>query len=252
MIRRTKTILNLPPREDKIVKVAFGDAERAHYVRFEQPVVEMLDHDAEGSGPSIPWMTAIQQINKLRLICNLGLSASSRQPWPIQIEDIKEQSTIIAARLSVEGETCMQCLQPIESSYTGHSLESTMTCKVYYSACSRFYCADCAELLRYSTPLPCDCLEAPKSCNLKQLRSFLPTPQLTPTGSSPPSPMNIDGATYLSSKAWALISQIRSHPDEKQYVYTNIWTMCTLIDPMQYRFLVLDIKPRHGRARPRY
>jgi hypothetical protein len=216
MIRRTKTILNLPTREDKIVRLTFTDAEKEHYRRIEQPVVEMLDHDTEGSSPSIPWMTAIQQINKLRSVCNLGISAASRQPWTTPIGDINEQSTLMATRLSIEGETCVQCLQQIESSHPGNGLESSATLKVYHSACSHFYCADCAALLRYITPQPCDCIDVQRSCPLKQLRSFLPTPRLTPTGSSSPSPMNIDTTPYISSKVWALISQIRSHLDEKQ------------------------------------
>jgi SNF2 family DNA or RNA helicase len=193
MIRRTKKILDLPSREDKIIRLPFGEAEKEYYQRIEQPVVDMLDHTGEGNGTSIPWMTAIQQINKLRLVCNLGTYLPSRQPWPVQTAGNDSASAILAAQLSMEGETC-----------------------VHYSVCHRFYCIDCAALLRYQTPQPCDCTKHSNACALQQLQSFLPTPRLTPTGSSSPSPMDIDDAHQISSKVWALISQVRSYPDEKQ------------------------------------
>jgi SNF2 family DNA or RNA helicase len=216
MIRRTKKILDLPSREDKIIRLPFGEAEKEYYQRIEQPVVDMLDHTGEGNGTSIPWMTAIQQINKLRLVCNLGTYLPSRQPWPVQTAGNDNASALLAAQLSMEGETCVHCLLPIESPSFGNELDSSTALKVYYSVCHRFYCIDCAALLRYQTPQPCDCTKHSNACALQQLQSFLPTPRLTPTGSSSPSPMDIDDAHQISSKVWALISQVRSYPDEKQ------------------------------------
>ncbi|KAH3978576.1 hypothetical protein HBI24_114000 [Parastagonospora nodorum] len=84
MLRRTKAILDLPTRDDQWVRVPFSHEEQQHYRRIEQPVMDMLDRATEsGSQTDVPWMTAIQQINKLRLVCNLGLSISS-QPSRLQ------------------------------------------------------------------------------------------------------------------------------------------------------------------------
>jgi SWI/SNF-related matrix-associated actin-dependent regulator of chromatin subfamily A3 len=169
-------ILDLPSRGDKIIRLPFSEAEKQYYLRIEHPVVDMLDHTAERNGTSIPWMTAIQQINKLRLVCNLGTYLPSRQPWPIQAGGTDSASAILVARLSIEGETCLYCLLPIESPSFGNELDSSTALNVYYSVCHRFYCADCAELLRYQALQPCDCTNRLKACSLQQLMSFLLTP----------------------------------------------------------------------------
>lgn len=216
MIRRTKAILDLPRREDKIIRLPFCVSEEEYYRRVEQPVVDMLDRITEGHNHHVPWMTAIQQINKLRLICNMGCFVPSSQPEVIPIAGNDEISAELAVRLSLGGEVCFNCEQSIEISNVGHELESSMGLKVYHSFCSRFYCSDCADVLRHQTSQPCGCINRQRPCILQPLKTFLPTPRLTPTGSAPASPMDTDDADQISSKVWALIRQIRSCPDEKQ------------------------------------
>ncbi|KAF7449421.1 HepA Superfamily II DNA-RNA helicase- SNF2 family [Pyrenophora tritici-repentis] len=47
MIRRTKAILDLPSRDDKLMRVPFSHEEEEHYRQIEQPVVDMLDRTTE-------------------------------------------------------------------------------------------------------------------------------------------------------------------------------------------------------------
>ncbi|OSS50669.1 hypothetical protein B5807_04674 [Epicoccum nigrum] len=68
MIRWTKAILDLPARTDTVLRIPFDAEEEEYYRCAEQPVIQSLDEFFGGSLPN-----AIQQINKLRLICNLGL-----------------------------------------------------------------------------------------------------------------------------------------------------------------------------------
>ncbi|OAL43119.1 hypothetical protein IQ07DRAFT_593302 [Pyrenochaeta sp. DS3sAY3a] len=222
MIRRTKAILDLPSREDKIIKLPFSASEQEYYRRVEQPVVDMLDRMTEGHGNHVPWMTAIQQINKLRLICNMGCFVPSSQPEAILIGGNDETAELVV-RLSLGGEMCFNCQQPIEISNVDHELDSSMGLKVYHSFCSRFYCSDCADVLRHQTSQPCDCTKRQRPCMLQPLKTFLPTPRLTPTGSAPPSPMDTDDTDHISSKVWELIRQIRSFPREKHVVFSS-WT----------------------------
>ncbi|KAJ5064931.1 SNF2 family N-terminal domain-containing protein [Bipolaris maydis] len=49
MIRRTKAILDLPSRDDKLIRVPFSHEEEKHYRQIEQPVVDMLDHQQTSS-----------------------------------------------------------------------------------------------------------------------------------------------------------------------------------------------------------
>ncbi|EUC41874.1 hypothetical protein COCMIDRAFT_53050, partial [Bipolaris oryzae ATCC 44560] len=177
MIRRTKAILDLPSRTDKLIRVPFSHEEEKHYRQIEQPVVDMLDRATEsGCQTNVPWMTAIQQINKLRL-----------------------RTALMNARYSMGGELCAQCLQPIEASTSGDGLRDATQPQVYLSACSIFYCSDCSALLRYQSPNPCECTEQPRACQLHPLASFLSTPRLTPVGDLSPSTMDVVFSSWTSS-----------------------------------------------------
>ncbi|OAL07654.1 hypothetical protein IQ06DRAFT_13635 [Phaeosphaeriaceae sp. SRC1lsM3a] len=220
MMRRTKAILDLPRRDDKLIHVPFSHEEKEQYHQIEQPVVDMLDRTTKsGSHANVPWMTAIQQINKLRLICNLGVFVSqpSSLLHPISGND---STSVMHTRFLMGGESCIQCLQPVDASTSRYGLLNTTQTQVYYSACNNFYCTDCAALLRYRSPDRCSCNQP---CQLSPLATFLPTPRLSPTDYLSPSSMEGDQSNDISSKVWALISQIRSRPQEKHVVFSS-WT----------------------------
>lgn len=120
MIRRSKeNTIELPPRHDKVVRIRFTPDEKVHYRKIEQPVVTMLD-DAIGTqkGMGGLWVNAIQQINKLRIACNLGIFTASSQPMQVQpkLKDKDLTLEILATRLSMGDNACEQCLQVIVSS----------------------------------------------------------------------------------------------------------------------------------------
>jgi SWI/SNF-related matrix-associated actin-dependent regulator of chromatin subfamily A3 len=216
MIRRTKTILELPSRVDKVIRVAFDPQEEEYYGRIERPLTEMLDEAAEGqNSPSGSWLNAIQQINKLRLVCNLGTFVPSHQPRLIQ--PMSDTSlAVLSARLSMGGQACAQCLNTIGSLPSGDELDDSTSSHVYYSVCHRLFCASCSILLRYQTPEPCGCADPSSPCPLLPLLPLLATPRFTPTGEASPSRMEMDGAGSISSKVRALVSQIKAYTSEKQ------------------------------------
>ncbi|KAF2728957.1 hypothetical protein EJ04DRAFT_84209 [Polyplosphaeria fusca] len=273
MIRRTKTILNLPRRDDKIVEVFFNTMERERYRRVELPVTDMLDDAVDGTSRiESSWLSAIEQINKLRLICNLGTHdpaitpkvpgmtgrtiTSDRLCGPFEnnlshatdpkakqnshpfTHDLVSPSavgcdgtlTLLAQRLSIGGEVCIQCLEPIDAPPYGRELEQPEYPGVYYSDCSQFFCASCAILFRYQAPEPCECTVNATPCLLRPLPPPLATPRLSPTGDASPIPMDIDNEPYLSSKVQALISEICVSPGGKNVVF-SYWT--TSLDMVQ-------------------
>ena len=218
MIRRTKSILKLPRREDKIIRLSFDRLEEEHYRQVEQPVFEMLKgavEDEKRNSRSL-WLHAIQQINKLRLICNLGTFTPSQQPGLIQSEGNQHTIEFLAARLSMGGETCGQCLQFIDALPSGNELEGSASSNVYYSACHRLFCSGCSALLRYQAPEPCVCIDSTASCPLLPLLPSPLTPRLTPTGDSFSFGTEMDNIYQISSKVRAVISQIKAHPTEKK------------------------------------
>ncbi|EUC36252.1 hypothetical protein COCCADRAFT_23992 [Bipolaris zeicola 26-R-13] len=224
MIRQTKAILDLPIRDDKLIRVPFSHEEEKYYHQIKQPVINILDRATEsGCQTNVPWMTAIQQINKLRLVCNLGISTPSQSRHLPQSGSIDERTALMNARYSMGGELCAQCLQPVEAPASGDGLRDATRPQVYLSACSIFYCADCSALLRYQSPDPCEYIKQLQPCQIRPLASFLPTPRLTPVGDLSPSSMEWDHSNDISSKVWTLVSQIKSCPNEKHVVFSS-WT----------------------------
>ncbi|CAN9079730.1 unnamed protein product [Alternaria alternata] len=255
MIRRTKTILNLPSRDSKLMRVPFNLEEKEFYRQIEQPVVDMLNRTTEGGDHNhVPWMTAIQQINKLRLACNLGISVRSQPSFLPQLGDVDEKISVMKARYSMDGGSCQLCLQPVEVSTASSELRGTNQTQLYYSACSNFYCADCAALLQYRSTEPCACMDQPSSCQLRLLASFPLTPRLTPTGDLSPCSTEWGQINDISSKIWALVSQIRSRPQEKHVVFSS-WT--SSLDMVEK---ALQFYPKHvirsvridGKVQPRH
>jgi SWI/SNF-related matrix-associated actin-dependent regulator of chromatin subfamily A3 len=216
MIRRTKAILNLPSREDKIMRIPFDDQEKEHYQRIERPTVDMLDQtEKERKSSGASWMTTIQQINKLRLVCNLGTYVPPRRPGLIQSGD-HGRLAVLGVRFSIRGETCAHCLQSIELLSSEIEMSNRNSPKVYHSNCDLFFCVECSGLLEYQTPRPCRCTDQSRSCSLCPLTPLVHTPRLTPTVDSSPSTPETDGAGKISTKIRALITQIKSHTNEKQ------------------------------------
>jgi len=217
MIRRTKAMLVLPSRHDHLIRVPFSREEDRHYRETEQPIMDMLTHTTgAGSQAHVPWMTAIQQINKLRLLCNLGFFTPPQADGVSELSNPDDKTSVIGTRFSMEGGSCEMCLQPIETSILDSGLRDPAEQRAYYSDCSKLYCAECSASLQYRSPDPCACVEETRSCQLHSLSSFLPFSGLTPIASTSPSSKNRDYSNDVSSKIWTLVSQIRSRPEEKQ------------------------------------
>lgn len=218
MIRRTKSILDLPPREDRVIRLSFDIDEEQHYRSIEQPMVDLLHHDVtDHVGVTQNWTNAIQQINKLRLVCVLGTYSPSRL-LEINKSPADSKLAMLAARVYAGGNFCEHCLQPLDSPGMDEELEVSAPATVYYSSCEKFFCSACATLLHYQTPRPRACSPRPPTCPLFPLSSGLRTPSLTPTDSLSPSSLNLDdnNVVQVSSKVRALVMQIHARPEEKQ------------------------------------
>lgn len=211
MLRRTKEILELPARTDKILYVSFEEQESRHYRRVELPVTELLNQ-SHGSS----WVNTIQQINKLRLICNLGIYAPQHSSVDEPVALDRSLQETLSARLSMGEDMCTQCLGPVSLPSTDDGLGRATSSNTYYSTCGLIYCAACTQLLEFRSPSPCGCLNSPTSCSLLPLSSSIRTPRLKPTRDISPSLDDIDDDVKTSSKIRALIEQIKSCPAEKK------------------------------------
>ncbi|KAI8934435.1 hypothetical protein NX059_009167 [Plenodomus lindquistii] len=224
MIRRTTSILELPTRKDKIVKLPFNHEEARRYRQIEKPLLQVLE-DGDNCGTESPqiWATTIQQINKLRLFCNLGIMASSRSSGFAQIAGIDARHTALAIRVSIGGDVCSQCLQPFEAASNNDMFLGSPSASVYHTTCNMLFCAACSSSLRYQSPKPCACIDGQVPCIMRPVSSDLLTPALTPHESLSPSPMVVDSGVQISSKVRALLDTIETCADQKHVVF-SAWT----------------------------
>lgn len=218
MIRRQKstTTVQLPPKHDKIIRIPFDSDEEAVYRKIERPVVEFLDEaDDEYSGMGSLWFNTIQQINKLRIACNLGISALSSRSASGQSAFERNDAAweMLRTRVSLGANTCDQCLQVIELS--GFGMEGRLSQSAYYSNCLRLFCSSCANLLRFEAPEPCECAGRADPCPLRTIASGQITPRLASSESSSPKPAQQE-MPQISSKVRALLSELEAVPTEKR------------------------------------
>jgi hypothetical protein len=211
MIRWTKAILDLPARTDTVLRILFDAEEKEYYRCAEQPVIQSLDEFFGGSLPN-----AIQQINKLRLICNLGLYAPRGSELSQATTMGGSLQETLATRVSLGEDSCILCLGLVSLPSTDDRLGVTTSSNTYYSECGLIYCAACAKSSNFQSPNPCGCREKITSCPLLPLPSSIRTPQLTPTRDTTPDASFFDNGPKISSKVRALIQQIQAYPAEKQ------------------------------------
>jgi SWI/SNF-related matrix-associated actin-dependent regulator of chromatin subfamily A3 len=79
VLRRSSSTIQLPERTDQIHYLDFTSDERAKYDEARAYTIEMLDTALNTNGPQgASHLNTLQQINALRIICNLGMLAPSR------------------------------------------------------------------------------------------------------------------------------------------------------------------------------
>jgi SWI/SNF-related matrix-associated actin-dependent regulator of chromatin subfamily A3 len=209
LIRRPTTMIDLPVRQDLTRVIDFSAVERGWYREVENAQIGFDALDGEGQS----WLAAIQTISNLRLVCNLGLSSrltkSSRegdtrvQPWDTTAE------AQILYELYTCGIECSECKSVIFAPNSEDFGKSSPL--LYYSTCLKIICPFCSVLNTTQGSPECSCGPG-VLCTLQPLLkregmgSFdNQTEALSPRG--------------LSSKAQAVVSEIRKVRSEKQYVF---------------------------------
>jgi hypothetical protein len=153
VLRRAKRTINLPERHDMICAVDFSKAERALYDQVRQQTIvkidDVLQHETEVATSGI-YINFLQQIESMRLICNLGTHYITRHDKPTA-HDATEWSHEAQAAFNIQREmetiVCSQCSSPLDVTET--LLDEIPTLEApQFSRCSKFACADCSARLR--------------------------------------------------------------------------------------------------------
>ncbi|RSL97570.1 hypothetical protein CDV31_012983 [Fusarium ambrosium] len=126
LLRRPKATINLPARQDLQCPVNFSTEERALYDNLRQKVIMSIDQalkkDLEHSRNGM-YVNVLQQIESLRLVCNLGLHYHMRHDKAPQTSPEEDswastaQGTFNVQR-EMEPPVCIQCYSTLEITET--------------------------------------------------------------------------------------------------------------------------------------
>lgn len=265
ILRRPKTIINLPPRRDQQCLVEFSQPERAAYDSMRNQTISKIDealHNDSDVSRSGSYANILQQIESMRLFCNLGLryesrhAASNAKGTSSSATSDSSWAAIAQRTFNAQCEmdviTCMKCESSLDLTETlldGGGVAHRHTAR--FTRCLRFMCADCVHRKAPHGHTHVACGHSP-SC---------PVAEVTLSGSSledigegmslPKTP----GTVGLSSKVEALVADLTTLPlDTKWFGSREPVAMLQkmLLTSLRQRCLLdMEIvsRPRRGRAR---
>ncbi|KAJ8130818.1 hypothetical protein O1611_g2809 [Lasiodiplodia mahajangana] len=218
MIRRPKTVIVLPTRQDLIKTAEFSDGEKRQYQKIENSLRELPNDAAPYPSDAHLSMSAIQLINKLRLFCNLGvcsITAPSVDEQTIVTTPESEGSTrtVVASELALGGMACGGCDEIIDR--PDMLSAAVISPYAYYSDCCKLYCSSCASLSNYQTTMQSSCCKG-TPCALQPL-----SPNMVQQAGNGQLPL--DSHPAETSKVRALVREIKSCLQEKSVVF-SFWT----------------------------
>ncbi|KAH0430151.1 hypothetical protein CcaCcLH18_05855 [Colletotrichum camelliae] len=226
LLRRPKTTINLPSRHDKLCAVDFTKDERMVYDQMRQQAIQSIEtalqSDSGSEAPKVGtyYVNVLQQIESLRLFCNLGLGYQTRHEKPKvdgpSWSDIAQQCFNMERQRGVM--ICFCCSSVLELTETILDDSETTTHLPQLFQCLKFACGECSKIHSEARQrLACDhnptCSMAPVSLGSNTLENI---PHMTSfeTGSRAPA--------VVSSKVKALVADIKSlAPGVKSIVFSS-------------------------------
>ncbi|KAH8690625.1 SNF2 family N-terminal domain-containing protein [Talaromyces proteolyticus] len=236
ILRRPKTTINLPTRTDLRCLVNFTTDERELYEKIKSKAiahfVEAVRHEGAEGLPSLAFVNIIQQINALRMVCDMGMHYNSRYDVrAIENNDPSEAtdwSSVAQQTFNFQCEiasiTCQLCKSMLDITERLFGGSSNHLTNPLFSQCWQFVCPDCVQrshedcakdfLCGHSPPHPF----APVSLN----RDILEDGILMPAQSTPGSDVMLN---RLPSKVTSLLRRLKSQPFDSKSIVFSTWRM---------------------------
>lgn len=228
LLRRPKGTINLPVRHDLQCPVNFNTEERALYDKLRDKAIvsinEALKGDSEHSRTGM-YVNVLQQIESLRLVCNLGLHYHTRHEKAPQTS-LEGDSWASAAQgafnvqREMEPPVCKQCRSTLEITETLLEDPSMPRQSAQFFSCLKFVCTDCTQRTTQSRRgLECGhdptCSVAAVFTNGSALESSPAEIQTKMRATS----------IGLSSKVGALITDIKALPWNEKCIVFSTWRL---------------------------
>lgn len=170
LLRRPQGTVKLPSRKDLQCTVTFAPAERELYDSIRHRAIQQINEAtfelANKSGSSA-YINVLQQIEAMRMVCNLGLHYHSRHDitkTSLSSATALEQSwSATAQRIfnlhrTMASIQCHHCSSPVE--FLERFFPDDEQGQALFSRCLRFFCADCVQT-RTLFPGYCGCDHEP-------------------------------------------------------------------------------------------
>ncbi|RFU25502.1 hypothetical protein B7463_g10832, partial [Scytalidium lignicola] len=226
LLRRAKGTINLPPRHDFLLPIQMNDEERLVYDEIrEQTIVKIDEALRKDSGTSRArgYVNVLQQIESLRLFCNLGLHYHSRHEKSLQSYDwSRVAQPTFNAQSEMHSFTCLQCSSILNVSEGTLDDSTTVQQNPLYFSCLRFLCTECLGKNR-RTSVESTCGHRP-SCPVATVstsRTVLEEVSDLLLQTSRPELM----FTGLSSKVKALITDLETIPPGIKCIVFSTWRL---------------------------
>lgn len=229
ILRRPQNTIQLPLRRDLQCAVEFTEAERAIYEEIRNKTITHIDdmlYESSDHARSPEYINVLQQIEAMRMVCNLGLHYHDRRGLGASRQN-KSDSWVTAAQQTFDLQReigGMQCRYCFAATDTYNSLlngtQSQQTLQL--SKCLQLICSDCTSMSR---PIDCghnpSCSFAPVHLNIDSLEETSISLNLFEYMASLPQAL-----TY-PPKVTALVTQLKAlPPGVKRYASSN-----RLLDP---------------------
>ena len=184
MLRRSSSKF-LPHRTDLKRVIEFGQQEAETYREAKSRTLNCLDNVLEANHSKDGYINALQKINTLRLICNLGYSNLYGGPMGMFSHKFAEGFPTLGQFPLLGLDTiCVNCRQPVDT-VVG---DSETVQFLHLTKCLRLWCMECCEELSKGTRL-CNCQPACDSVRLSlesQSPSSIEFAQVPAEGKNPP------------------------------------------------------------------
>lgn len=151
MLRRPKATISLPARRDLRFPVDFTSYERKAYENVREQAISRIDealHSGSEASKGSAYINVLQQIEALRLICDMGVHYRWRHDEPKTLGDATVEWTATAQQAfntqrEMDTITCLQCASSLTLTETLLDENSSADKLPCFFRCLRFCCGDC-------------------------------------------------------------------------------------------------------------
>ncbi|EAQ87139.1 hypothetical protein CHGG_03758 [Chaetomium globosum CBS 148.51] len=238
LLRRAKSTISLPTRRDMTCAVDFSREERAAYEEVREQTITKIDealHTSSESSRAGVYVNVLQQIESLRLICDLGLHYHTRRNRTTQNASASDDWAVAAQQAfniqrGMGPIVCLQCSSTtsLTDSLLGDNSHDTSSSRQQpqFFRCLRFVCGDCIrKMQRAKQTLGCghkpSCLVAPVSTSDSVMEEV-------PAAVSDETPTL---HTALPSKVEALVADINAVPADVKCLTLTVASRAYLMEP---------------------